>query len=343
LRDRVYYFVEKCASTGKPPHDTKITLEPFMPGMRPQVIPMEQPTTSPSSPKGRSNAALLALVVLLLISNVVMLYLLMQKNKDVESTGQQLSQVTNEKDNVTKLLEDMLAQYDTLNTDNEQLRTEMSAQREQIEDLMDKVKRGNYDLSKARKEAETLRKIMKGYVVTIDSLNQVNLALQAENVATRQQLGEVTGQKQALEQQSAEQRALITKGSVLHTTAHSAGAVFLRNNGKQVDTERASKAEMIKSCFTLGENKVTMPGNKVIHMRIISPDGSVLPAGEADNRFSFNGVQGEFSVKREVNYQNQPLDVCMFYTATGKLATGQYIVEVYEAGALVSKTTFDLK
>lgn len=299
--------------------------------------------TSAPSPKGRSNTALLALVVLLLISNVVMLYLLMQKDKDVESTGQQLTQMTSEKDNVTKLLEDMLAQYDTLNTDNEQLRTEMSAQREQIEDLMEKVKNGNYSLAKAKKEAETLRKIMKGYVVTIDSLNQVNQALTAENLQTKQQLGEVTGQKQALEQQSADQRAIITRGSVLHTTAHAAGALYLRNNGKQVDTERASKAEMIKSCFTVGENKITMPGNKVFYMRIISPDGSVLPSGETDNRFSYNGVQGEFSVKREVNYQNQPLDVCMFYTATDKIATGQYIVEIYEAGALVSKTTFDLK
>jgi hypothetical protein len=69
----------------------------------------------------------------------------------------------------------------------------------------------------------------------------------------------------------------------------------------------------------------------------------VLPANDADNRFTFNGVQGEFSVKREVNYQNQPVDVCMFYTASGKLSTGQYIVEIYESGSLVSKTTFDLK
>lgn len=304
---------------------------------------MEQQQMPSTGTKGRSNTALLALVVLLLISNVVMLYMLMQKDKDVETTGAQLTAVTSEKDNVTQLLEEMLSQYDTLNTENEQIRTEMEAQRQQIEDLMDKVKNGNYSLAKARKEAETLRKIMKGYVVTIDSLNQVNQALTAENLETKQQLGEVTGQKQALEQQTAEQKALIAKGAVLHATVHNAGALFLRNSGKQVDTDRASKAEMVKSCFTLGENRVTNGGTKMLYMRIISPDGSVLPANDADNRFTFNGVQGEFSVKREVNYQNQPVDVCMFYTAAGKLATGQYIVEIYESASLVSKTTFDLK
>jgi hypothetical protein len=121
--------------------------------------------------------------------------------------------------------------------------------------------------------------------------------------------------------------------------------VFLRNSGKQVDTEKANKAEMIKCCFSLGENKMTRSGNKMLYMRIISPDGSVLPATDSDNRFKFEGKEGFYSVKREMNYQNQAVDVCMFWSkAEGStLATGQYIVEIYEAGALVSKTNFDLK
>ncbi|MFT3884594.1 MAG: hypothetical protein QM724_03930 [Flavobacteriales bacterium] len=301
----------------------------------------QSPSSQPQ--KNRSNTVLLALVVLLLISNVVLLYLWSQKKDQAQTTETQLTQVSSEKENVTKLLEDMLSQYDTLSTDNEQLRTEIDAQKEKIEGLMDQVKRGKADLFKVKKEAETLRKIMQGYVVTIDSLNQVNQALVAENTTTKQRLGEVTGQKQALEAKSAEQEALIAKGSVLSTTTISAGALFLRNSGKQVDTERASKAEMIKCCFTLGENRTTMPGNKMVYMRIIGPDGVVLPASESDNRFRYDGVEGEYSVKREVNYQNQPVDVCMFWTANGKLKGGQYVVQLYEAGSSVGKTTFDLK
>jgi hypothetical protein len=130
---------------------------------------------------------------------------------------------------------------------------------------------------------------------------------------------------------------------VLHTTTINAGALFMRNNGKQVETDRANKAEMVKCCFTLGENRVTNAGDKTLYMRVISPDGTVLPATDGDNRFKFNGVEGEFSARREVNYQNQPVDVCIFWTGTSELRTGQYIVEVYEAGALVSKANFNLK
>lgn len=307
---------------------------------------MEQtnPTPAPEG-KRRSNTALLALVVLLLISNVALLYLYTQEKGEKETSIQQVQQVSSEKENVTKLLEDMLAQYDTLNTQNEGLKAEMDAQKEQIEDLMEKVKNGNYSLAKAKKEAETLRKIMKGYVVTIDSLRQVNQELLASKTATEQQLGEVSAQKSALESMTKEQQEAIERGSVLHTTAISANAVYLRSSGKQVDTERANKAEMVKCCFTLGENRLTKSGNKMLYLRAISPDGQVLRASDADNRFKFNGVEGEFSVRREVNYQNQPVDVCMFWSLPEgeKLTTGQYIVEIYEAGASVAKTSFDLK
>ena len=244
---------------------------------------------------------------------------------------------------MTKLLEDMLSQYDTLSTENEQLTAEMAAQKQQIEDLMKKVQAGNYSLAKAKKEAETLRRIMQGYVATIDSLNQVNQALTAENLTTKQELGEVKGQKAALETTTAEQAERLAKGSVLSSTSMMASAVFLRGNGKQVDTERAKKAEMVKCCLTLGENRTALPGDKTLYMRVISPDGSVLPATETNNRFQYNGVEGEFSVKREINYQNQPMDACLFWTATGEMASGQYIVEVYESGGSVGKSTFTLK
>ena len=108
---------------------------------------MDQQTPAP---KNRSNALLLALVVLLLISNVVLLYLWNQKGDQAQQAQQQVVAVTSEKENVTKLLEDMLSQYDTLSTENEQLTAEMAAQKQQVEDLMKKVKSGNYSLAKAK-------------------------------------------------------------------------------------------------------------------------------------------------------------------------------------------------
>ena len=295
------------------------------------------------APKNRSNTLLLALGVLLLISNVVMLYLWNQKGDQAQQAQAQVAAVSSEKENVTKLLEDMLVQYDTLSSENEQLNAEMAAQQKQIEELMKKVQSGNYSLAKAKKEAETLRKIMQGYVVTIDSLNQLNQALTAENLSTKQELGEVKGQKAALETQSAEQQAIIARGSVLRSTVMTAGGIFERSSGKQVDTDRAKKATQVKCCFTVGENLTARPGNKTLYLRVISPDGSVLPAAGGDNRFQFNGVEGEYSAKRDIDYQNQPVEACIYWKAPGAMASGQYVVEVYESGGQVGTTSFNLK
>ncbi|MBK7384157.1 MAG: hypothetical protein IPI81_12655 [Flavobacteriales bacterium] len=302
---------------------------------------MDQPTTE--TKKNRSNTGLLLLVVLLLISNVVMLWMLMQRGKEVEHGVQQVTELTTRNEDVLGMLERTLDSYDSLQTENDTIRQELEFRRQEIQDLMAKVKSGSYSLAKARKEAETLRAIMKGYVATIDSLNQANQALTAQNVGLTQELGEVQGQKEALSTEKEALQGKLAKGAVLHTTTITAGALFMRNNGKQVDTDRAKKAEMVKCCFTLGENKVTEPGDKTLYMRVISPDGKVLPTSEGANRFRFNGVEGEYSAKREVNYQGQPVDACVFWTGGSELATGQYIVEIYENGSLVSKSSFDLK
>jgi len=298
---------------------------------------------SPQAGKNRSNTGLLLLVVLLLISNVVMLWLLMQRGKEVEVGQQQVAALETRNEDVLGMLERTLNSYDSLQTENDTIRQELELQKQQIQELMDKVKSGNYSLAKAKKEAETLRSIMKNYIAQIDSLNRANQELTAEKQQLTQELGEEKAQKQALATEKEALAGKVAKGAVLHTTTISAGAVFVRNSGKQVDTERANKAEMIKCCFTLGENKVTDAGDKTLYMRVISPDGKVLPTNDGNNRFKFNGVEGEYSAKREVNYQNQPLDACVFWTGGEELRTGQYIVEVYEAGSLVSKANFNLK
>lgn len=300
-------------------------------------------SNNPQSSRNRSNTGLLVLVVLLLISNVVMLWLLMQRGKQVELGQQKVEALEERNEDVLGMLERTLNSYDSLQTENDTIKAELELQKQKVQELIEKVKRGDYNLAKAKKEAETLRAIMKGYIAQIDSLNRANQVLTAEKQQLTQELGEEKAQKQALATEKAALEGKVARGAVLHTTSITAGALFVRNNGKQVDTDRAKKAEMIKCCFTLGENKVTDAGDKTIYMRVISPDGKVLPTTDGNNRFKFNGVEGEYSAKREVNYQNQPLDACVFWTGGEELRTGQYIVEIYEAGALVSKANFTLK
>ena len=102
---------------------------------------------------------------------------LYQKSETIEAVETDNASLTLERDQVLFDLEKLRFSYDTLSTENAIMLAEIADQRKQIDKLVTRVKNGNWELGKVKKEAETLRSIMKGYVATIDSLNQLNMAL----------------------------------------------------------------------------------------------------------------------------------------------------------------------
>lgn len=87
--------------------------------------------------------------------------------------NQKVPRIESEKDNLIRLLEDMLSIYDTLRTDNLQKEQEIKVNRDQMQMLLNRINFGQYDLSEARKEAETLRKILKNQVSHMESEKKV--------------------------------------------------------------------------------------------------------------------------------------------------------------------------
>ncbi len=256
-----------------------------------------------------------------------------------------------ERNNLEMELEDMFEQYDTLTVENEELNADLIAQKEEVSKLMDQVakldknsKAYKWEIGKLKKEAGTLREIMKGYLHEIDSLNQANAELTAKADNLTQNLTKVTGEKQTLESQVEKQDDIIKTGSILQAMNVNAMAIRVKASGNQVETSRASRTEMIKSCCTLGENRITQSGTKTIYIRVISPEGAVLANTTQPNAtFKYDGISGKYSVKRDIQYDNSLQDLCVFYTVADDLATGQYIVEMYESGTLIGKTNFDLR
>jgi hypothetical protein len=61
--------------------------------------------------------------------------------------------------------------------------------------------------------------------------------------------------------------------------------------------------------------------------------------------FKFEGVEGLFSAEYEIIYENDELDVCMFWekkVEEMELAAGIYLVEIYIDDYLAGKTKIEL-
>ena len=288
---------------------------------------------------------------LLVISNVILLalclFLLWDNNERKSTIDKQegaISELSDERSRLESELEEMLAEYQSLETDNEDIRAELELERAKVEELLVKVKNGNWEVHRLKKEAASLREIMKGYIVTIDSLNTLNQNLIAENNTVRTDLKKVQGKNEELEKVNMDLESQVTKAQRLKAINISSYGVKIKGNNTGRETDRAKKSEKLRTCFTLAENTLSILGNKDIHMRILTPDGRILSEGTGDAyRFTFNGVRGLYSGKKQVNYQNKEMEVCMDWIVKEELPIGEYVVELFCDEADIGKTKFTLR
>ena len=288
---------------------------------------------------------------LLVISNIILLALCMfllwdnsQRKSTIDRQDSAISELSDERSRLENELEEMLVEYQSLETDNEDIRAELELERAKVEELLVKVKNGSWEIHKLKKEAASLREIMKGYIVTIDSLNTLNQNLIAENKTVRSDLQKVQGKNEELQKVNLNLEDQVTKAQRLKAINISSYGVKVRSNNTGRETDRAKKAEKIRTCFKVAENLLSIPGNKEIFMRILTPDGRILSEGTGDSyRFTFNGVRGLYSGKKQINYQNREMEVCMDWVVKEELPIGEYVVELYCDEADIGKNKFVLR
>jgi len=257
-----------------------------------------------------------------------------QKNKMVE-----MEQVlTEEKDSLANELRMMMYGYDTLKTSNDTLNAKIDRQKGKIKKLLDINASNAVLIRKYKAEISTMRDIMKSYIVQIDSLNTRNKALVAENMEVRQQIADVQQTNVVLNQAKDSLTKKVTVASVIQ--AKDIVAVAL--NKKRKETSEVKRLDKVRVCFTLRENAIATPGNKIVYLRVIRPDQLVITSSP-DNLFEVKGEQMIFSANRAVDYANADIEMCIFLDNTGDFIPGQYAVELYLDGDLIGSSSFTLK
>jgi len=301
----------------------------------PEVV---KPTTEPKA-KSKAVAFLSALIVVLAFVLAGLAWLYLAERKEAQETQQLLIA---EKDSITLNLQNMVQEYDILETDNEALNTKLQEEQERAEKLLaelKQVKSVSYaKIKEYQKELGTLRAIMRDMVAEIDSLNTLNQQLIAENIKVKQEYTMSQKTVESLEKKTEEMTTTIAKGSIVR--ARDINPVTINKRGREIT--RARNVSKIKTCFTLSENTIAEPGLRDVYVRILGPDGFILAKSNAD-LFEFEGEQIVFSAKREVDYQNEDVEMCIFYDNNGDLETGKYEVSLFMDGYMIGFGEFELR
>lgn len=241
------------------------------------------------------------------------------------------------RDSIKNDLTNLISEYDSLQYQNDTISARLVEANELVEQLKYE-RRLNYNRLRAyEKEVGTLRTVMKRYLRQIDSLNSLNKKLINENVSYRKEISSANLRAERAEEKASELKNKVQQGAILR--ARDITLVALNAKGNLVS--RVSRATTLRVDFTLNANELTTPGNREVYVRITSPDGYILST-EQTPTFEFEGGKLSYSASREVDYQNEDIDVSIFYNGSG-FATGTYKVQLYSGGYMMGSTEVALK
>jgi FtsZ-binding cell division protein ZapB len=295
--------------------------------------------SSPGKETGKETRLVLLIVIAALaVLILVMGYFLYSFSKDLKKTEEANMLLKEQKVELENKLNSLIVEYDSLMTTNDSINNLLSVEQEKIRRLLKYRASDATKIKMYTKELETLREVMRSYIVQIDSLNMKNQELTAENVMVRSRLRESESDREALSRQAEQLSSQVQLASVL--TAKDVVVYPLNKSSKVKD--KISKVEKIKVCFTVRENNVAGPGTRDIYMRIIRPDDVVL-ASDGGNLFEYNGEQVVYSAVRQLEYENKDMDMCIFWENAEMLIPGIYTVILYCEGYEIGYTTFALK
>lgn len=287
----------------------------------------------------RNNSNLKAIIVVLAILLVGSLGYMYKMSSDAKVTQTTL---VDEKSAVMNDLVTLKATYDKAIAENTSMSDELIAEREKVVNLMADLQKSKGDaasLAKYKTMYIKLNNDMKGMIAQVEELKTANTKLTVERDSTVVVLDESKKYNQVLVGQNEELSKTIEVGSKLSIINLKTGAYKLRSSGKQVETEKASRADILKIGFTIAENKIAKAGDKMYYVQVIDSQNNVL----GDKKTATFGDQSlTYSFTTTVAYENKTMNVTQ--DLPGKnFAKGTYFVNIFDNNELVSKSSFVLK
>lgn len=285
---------------------------------------------------GSSLKVIIAILAILLVGSLVYIYKISSEVKQVET---ELTKTVSDKDLVMKDLQELKATYDAAIAENTSMSDELVKERDKVVNLMNEVSKSKGDVSKYRSQYAKLESNMKVLIAENETLKKENTVLTTQRDSTIVVLGETKKNVESLTGQNEELAKVVEKGSKLAVLNTKGSAFKVKSSGKQIETDKAGRANTLRISFTIAENQIAKSGDKDYYVQVIDSKSNVL--GDKQT-VSFGDKSLTYSFITNVKYENKTVQVSR--DLPGKdFAKGTYFVNVFDQSELVSKTSFTLK
>jgi len=284
---------------------------------------------------------LIAIIVVLVVIVVIAIVFSISKTQQISNMEQQYAI---EKQQLEDEYEAISLQYEgfKFSVKNDSLLAKLESEQAKVQRLQEQLRltkaTDQQEIQRLKKELETLRKILKSYIVQIDSLNRLNQELKNENKQIKQQYQETS---RTLTQIAKEREVLSEKVSLaakLDATNISVKAV----NDRGKEQKRLSRSTRFVISFTIAKNITAEPGERTLYVRIMTPDGSVLTKNPEDT-FPFENGHLQYSIKRIIEYGGEETPVTLYWNIEEFLMPGTYKVDIFADGNHIGSYSFTMQ
>ena len=239
-----------------------------------------------------------------------------------------VKELTIEKDELTEQMVALQNDYATLSSDYDDINLQLDSSRLEVQMLIEKItKTEATNRSKIRqyeKELGTLRRIMRNYIVQIDSLNTLNKQLTADAAAARREAAESRRKQEELSKTVESLTGQVAAGAVIKAR----GLRMEAYNSSDKVTDRSSRVVRLLTTLSLVENDLAPKGPVRVYIRVKGPDG-ILLTNDTQRTFEFDGEPMICSASREVDYQGSEVELSIYLNDITGYVKGIYTVDAY--------------
>ena len=279
---------------------------------------------------------------ILLIGSFVYIFRFADDTKTLVTT---VKKVKTEKELVTEKLQKLKATYEEAISKKTAMSAQLIIERDKIDKLLTVLKSSNVDPKvfadiKAQSislESSTKELIAKNEEAFTAKSSPETIKIRIDSVVATKK--EIIKSNKTLTTQFTELKKNVVLASKLAVVNLAVKSFKVRDSGKEVETEKASRTEELKITFTIPENILAKAEPKIYNIQVIDSKNNVL--GEKKTE-TYGEKTLTYSFAKTIDYQNKTVDVLENFMVEN-LEEGDFLVNVFYQGELVSKTTITLK
>lgn len=265
----------------------------------------------------------------------------LELEKEMLSYENDFSQIDNtfnnlmEGQNQVLLNDDIVEKYQGARAEIERLMAELKAEKSKNKGG---VKVDNGEIQKLKDQIETLKGICRDYLKQIEELSKENQRLNQQNDSLRVETRNLSNRYESVSQERDHLSERMSLAEKLNVT----GVNLVALNKKGKNEKNVTKATRLMVSFTIPQNNSTPPGEKVIYLRITSPEGQLL-AGNGGS-FPFEGSTLQATARKSIEYANEEIGgLQIYWDVNTTLNPGDYRVELFTDGYRLASRNFTLK